>query len=46
MVEQGEENVIQLYIRVFVVLIWHYSRKESDKLYINLDRHSFMLARV
>jgi hypothetical protein len=29
---------IQLYICVSVVLTWQYSRKESHKLYINLDR--------
>jgi hypothetical protein len=37
------KNVILLYIPVFVVLIWQCCRKESEKLYINLDRHSFGL---
>ena len=37
-IEIANNNVIQLYIRVFVVLTWHYCRKESQKLDINLDR--------
>jgi hypothetical protein len=32
------QYVIQLYIRVSVVLSRQHSRKESQKLYINLDR--------
>jgi hypothetical protein len=31
------KNVIQLYICVSVVLSWHYCRKESEQLDINLD---------
>jgi hypothetical protein len=42
----GGENVILLYIRVFVVLIWSHSRKEREKLDIKLDSAVFMLARV
>ena len=37
------KNVMLLYIRVYVVLTWHYSRKKSEKLDITLDRHSFDL---
>ena len=37
----GEIFVIQLYIRVSVVLSRQHSRKEREKLDINLDRHSF-----
>jgi hypothetical protein len=37
---------MQLYIRVSVVLICEYSRKESQKLDINLDSAVFVLARV
>jgi hypothetical protein len=40
------ENVIQLYIRVSVVLIWSLCRKEREKLYITLDSMVVMLARV
>ena len=36
-IEIANNNVIQLYIRVFVVLTWHYCRKESQKLDITLD---------
>ena len=32
-----------LYIRVYIMLTWQYSRKETEKLYITLDRYSFGL---
>jgi hypothetical protein len=41
-----KENVIQLYIRVSVVLIWSLCRKEREKLDITLDSMVVMLARV
>jgi hypothetical protein len=36
-----EENVMLVYIRVSVVLSQSLCRKEREKLYITLDRHSF-----
>ena len=45
-IEIANNNVIQLYIRVLVVLIWSLCRKEREKLDINLDSMVIMLARV
>jgi hypothetical protein len=36
-----KENVIQLYIRVSVVLIWSLCRKEMEKMISNLDSAEF-----
>jgi hypothetical protein len=43
--QDDHDTVILLYIRVFVVLTWHYSRKESHKLDITLDS-TVVLTRV
>ena len=40
---RSEENVMLVYIRVFVVLTWSLCRKEREKLDITLDRHSVCL---
>jgi hypothetical protein len=40
--EEWDRNVMPVYIRVSVVLSWHYSRKESDTLDINLDSTVFV----
>ena len=39
-------NVMLIYIRVSVVLIWSLCRKEREELDIKLDSAVFMLARV
>ena len=36
-------NVMLIYIRVFVVLTWHYSRKESEKLDITFRQTQLCL---